>query len=456
MKNDFISIFKAIESTEQESFRQYIQYFYGQQKTVLNIFDQVVQAIAANEEKRFSTSVSKNKKIQNDLSDLKKWLLEFLTVQEVKSNSLNAQFLTLNTLHKRQLKSVFMQKSKQLSKTLTEHPSPDIWIMLRKLRLAHIHYFELEIEPLQDHQTELHQLLDELDSFYISAKLKYSAELQSRADILQENYNPRLLDEILILIENDDSLNLGIKNLYFPLLKLIKNKSEASYTKLKSFLLNEKEHERIEKLSVLLYLLNFAINKIRQGNNTYFDEYFALTQIGINQSLFIASGYFPIDTFMNIVNLGSHLQKYDWVKNFIRDWSEHLEPNNRIISENLALARIYFEEKKFDKVITLLQQVPYKSLSINLNARVLLLRAYYEQKESRSLILDFCNALYLYVYRSNVLGNEMKISTMNFVKILRSLVNGKSKKQLFKELLDKDEPILCYHWLKAKIEERRS
>ena len=106
-------------------------------------------------------------------------------------------------------------------------------------------------------------------------------------------------------------------------MKLIRDKSEASYAELKSFIQKEQGHERIEKLSVLLYLLNFAINKIRQGNNAYFDEFFDLTQIGINQTLFTASGYFPTDTFMNIVNLGSHLQKNEWVKKFVNDWVLH-------------------------------------------------------------------------------------------------------------------------------------
>lgn len=456
MKNDFISIFKAIESTEQESFRQYIQYFYGQQKTVLNVFNQVVQAIASNEEKRFSSSVSKNKKIQNDLSDLKKWLLEFLTVQEVKSNSLNAQFLILDTLHKRQLKSVFMQKSKQLSKTLTEHPSPDIWMMLRKLRLAHIHYFELEIDPLQDYQAELHQLLDSLDSFYISAKLKYTAELQSRAYILQENYNPRLLAEILNIVELKNSLDPTIKRFYLPLLNLVKDKSETAYKELKVFLTKNQTHESKEKLSVLLYLLNFAINQIRQGNEIYKNEYFELNEIGITQSLFIAAGYMSTEVFTNAVNLACLFQKYDWAKRFIDDWSKHLEPKTKMVTVNLALARIYFDLKNFNEANSLLLEITaYKNISINVNVRLLLARTYYELKQPDKLQISYCENLYLYVYRSKIIGLDMKKSILNFIKILRSLIMVKSKKQLVKELESLEHPIICYDWLKAKIDERK-
>lgn len=451
MKNDFISIYKTIESTEQQGFRQYIQYFYGQQKTVLNIFDQVVQVIETNEEQQFSTSASKNKKIQNDLSDLKKWLLEFLTIQEVKNGSYEAKFLTLKALHKRGLKGSFDQKVKQLNRELTEHPSPDMWMMLWRLRLTHIQYFDTEIDRLQISQSEMEQLLDDLDSFYMSTKLKYCTELQNRTDVLGEKYPNYHLNDILNKAEQGEITHPVIKTLYIPILKLIKDKSEAAFLTLTAFIKKEQGHDRIEKLSVLLYLLNFAINKIRKGDASYCEVYLDLTEMGLKQKLFIAWGDFPTETFTNIVNLGSHLGKINWVKNFIHVWSPYLEPNNRLVTENLALARIYFEERKFDEVVLALQKVPYKSLVINLNARVLLVRAYYELNEPKDLILDFCNALYLYVYRSTSIGAEMKISTQNFIRILRSLVYKKPKDQLIKELESIEGPILCYQWLKSKI-----
>jgi hypothetical protein len=54
------------------------------------------------------------------------------------------------------------------------------------------------------------------------------------------------------------------------------------------------------------------------------------------------------------------------------------------------------------------------------------------------------------------MGAQIKESSMNFVKILRLLVNNKPKKQL-KTTFDsmKDTPVICYDWLKAKIAERK-
>jgi hypothetical protein len=207
---------------------------------------------------------------------------------------------------------------------------------------------------------------------------------------------------------------------------------------------------------ILFYLLNFAIHQIRQGNKDYHAEYIALAKIGLNQSLFITSGYFPTDTFTNIVNMASYLQEYTWVEQFVKTYSEQLEPKNRAITTNLALARVRFEQKKFSETIDLIRQMPHRNMAFSLNIRILLARSYYEEKKPTDFMLDFCKTLYLYVYRNKRIGDDLKTSTNNFIDILRGLVNGKPKEQIVKELKTKEGLILCYDWIKAKIEERKS
>ncbi len=457
MKNDFINILKAVEPKEQEAFHQYLQCFYGNQKAILTIFDKVVESLGNGKQPdEIQSLYSHNKNALNALSDLKKWLLEFLALHEIRNNSTESKFLILEALRKRALYDAFQQKSKQLMQELVKQKSPDLWHLFWKVRLSHISYFSTTLDKLQDYQADMYQLLYDLDGFYMAAKLKYSAELYSRSNILQEQYDIQLLNDILILIEKDNSTHPIVKDFYLPMLEMAKEQSEVAFLKLKSFLINVYEHEPIERLSVLLYLLNFAISRIRKGNNSYSQECFELFQIGLDQSLFIASGYFPTETFINIINIGCHLQKYDWLKKFIKNWSPYLIPSEKDDTTHFSSARIYFEEKKFDQVIPLLQKIPYKNILFNLNARLLLIRTYYEQKESVNLMLDYSNALYLYIYRNQTMGIALKASALNFVKVFRQLLNGKSKKLLFKELNNKKESVMCYDWLKAKIEERLS
>ena len=452
MKNQFIHIFKAVEPSEQVAFRHYISYFYGQQKVVLNTFEQAVQSIAINDEQGFLATVKNDKKTLNDLSDLKKWLLEFLTIQEVKNNGPDAQFLTLQALQKRGLQGILSDKSKLLTQELAKNESPDIWLNLLKLRLNHADYFNTENEKMDDHQAHLEALLAQLDNFYISTKLRYSAELESRKNILKEVHNPKLLTEILSLIETDNSLNPLIKSLYLPLLNLIKDKSETAYFELKSFISKNPVHDPHEKLAVVLYLLNFTAQRIAKGDSSYNNEYFDIAQMGLNQSVFTARGRFPTTTFNNIVNVAVHLKKCTWAKKFIRDWSIYLTPHDRFIASNLAEARIYFEERNFDASMTLLEQIAkHKNVHYALQIRILMARNYYEQKQTPNLQNSHCDNLELYI-RRNVKNDGLKESTLNFVKILRFLINKKPQKQVLK-VLEKQEPTTLRAWLTEKTNE---
>lgn len=452
MKNDFTSLYKSINKQEQKEFRQYVDVFYGQQKSVVEKFDELIQAPKPRKSATALTEQS-DKNLLNAASDLKKWLLEYLTIQEVKSNSFDAKFLTLEALRKRGLNEALAKKSTQLNQELTEHPSPDIWLTLMKLRLAHTDYFNMDIDKLKDYQAQMHQLLNELDNFYISTKLKYSAELQSREDILQENCTPRLLDEILTLIATDNSINPVIKNLYLPLLELIKEKSETAFQALKSFLANEKSpHDKLEKLSVLIYLMNFTAQRIRQGEIPYYQESYELAKIGIEQKLFTAAGYFPTSTFNNIVNVGCYLEKYEWTIAFIETWHKKLKPEDETIAHNLALARVRFEEKKFNDAIDCLNKIEkYKNVHFALHIRLLTARCYYEEKIAISLQNDYCNALELYIWRDKRINQDLKNSILNFVKILRYLINRKPKASIQKALDSKKNAVAFPEWLQEKI-----
>jgi hypothetical protein len=458
MKNDFTNIFKAINPTEQEEFRHYIAHFYPQQKVILNTFERAANAVVNNAEEGFLSGIKNDKKILNDLSDLKRWLHDFLTHQEIKANSYEAKFLTLEALEKRGLKDALQKKSKELNKDLSDHPSPDIWLSLMKLRLAHSNYFSTENDKLDDFQVQMQLLLSELDNFYISTKLKYSAELQSRANLLQEEYTPRLLNEILSLVEKDAALSPTIKALYLPLLMLIKDKSETAYFQLKAFLIKNKPHDAREKLSILVYLLNYTTYRMTKGDIVpYRNEYFELSQIGLDQSLFTVAGYFPTRTFNNIVNVTLMVKGYNWTKKFIETWSIHLNPDDKFIAHNLALARLNFGEKNFQITIDYLQKLDnHKNIHFLVEIKSLLARAYYEQKIEVSRQNAHCDSFELQVRRVKRINENLRRSTLNFIKILRFLINEKPKNQIISALNKKDEIVMCHEWLKAKIEERKT
>jgi hypothetical protein len=453
LKSDFIRMFSALEGTEKDAFEKYIVYFYGQYKSVLDTFELVSKAVKNNDENSLFSLINNEKKTLNNLSDLKKWLIEFITVQEIKNNSFEAKFLTLEALRKRKMKDVLAKRTSDLRTELSHDKTLNNWQSLMTLGLDHAAYFNTSNDKVNV-QAEILQLIDGLDNFFIQNKLKYCSELEQRSNILQEIYEPRLLNSILDLIENDTSLNAAIYELHLPIFMLGRDRSDTAFSKLKNFLSTNQQHDSREKLAILIYLLNFTAYQVRNRNASYNNEFFDLVEtFGVKQSLFIVSGYFPTTTFMNVVNVSTTLEKHDWAKQFVDKWSQYLVPEDKEIATNLVEARILFCEKEFEKARKLLEsKMKHQNIAIVLNTRILLAQVFFEQNQPIIVQHSHCDNLNQYVLRNKSMNKTLQESTINFVKVLRLLIDKKSKTLLVNELENKKKVIFCNDWLSQKID----
>jgi hypothetical protein len=465
MKSDFINIYRAIDAKNQKGFKDYLHCFYGNQKKILNIFEDIETAVAQKPEAveaalndfrvKYSTTDSKMVKIfQNDLSDLKKWLLEFLALQEIRSGNIEGKFLSLEALRKQGLYEAVEQTSKQISRGLDDERNPNLWDFLWKMRLAHIDYFSVSLDSLQDYKSNMIDLMQHLDDFYISAKLKYSAEFYNRSKVLQDEYDITLLEDIFSLFRTKKFGHSIVNTLYKPLLELTKNHSREAYIELKIFLMGNPKHDFSERQAILQYLLNYTTARLRKKDETIISECFDLHQYGIQESLFIVMGYFLTNPFLNIVNIACRLEKYEWVNHFVNQYAKKLHPLEKEETVLLANARILFEEKKFQKVVDMLSTASYKNLSFKLNVWTLKLRAYFELKASKEDMLQANRSFYKFVMTNKEIGNALQNNVLGFIKMYRLLISGKSKKnQLFKELNTMSNATVCYDWIKMKIDE---
>lgn len=466
MKSDFINIYAGIGNKSQKEFKQYIYCFYGNQKQILAGFEEIETVLATKDEKvlqafRKMGQETKEKKeeegkkirsAKNDYGDLKKWLFEYLALQEIRGGNIEGKFLSLEALRKLDLYEVVEQTSKQIRRGLDEEITPSLWHLLWKMRLLDIDYYNVSLDGLQDHKPDMIALMRYLDDFYISAKLKYSAEFYSRSRVLQDEFDIILLDEILALLKSEHPTTLSISNLYKPLLELTKDHSREAYIQLKKFLIEKPQYDTLERRFILQYLLNYTTTRLRKKDETMIAESFELYQYGIEQSLFIFTGYFLKNTFLNIVNTACRLGKYEWADKFVKQYTPKLHPLEKDETELLANARIRFEEKKFPEVLTLLSKASYNNLNFKLNVWTLKLRAFYELEEPHETMSQANKSFYKFVMSNKEIGNALRTNVLGFISMYRLLIANKSKKRLFKELNTMSNSIICYDWIKIKID----
>ena len=110
-----------------------------------------------------------------------------------------------------------------------------------------------------------------------------------------------------------------------------------------------------------------------------------LYQTGLDTEALINDGEISRFAYKNIVALALKLHKYEWVKNFIEDYTPYLHSKYRDSNRNYNLARLYFVKKEYQKAMPMLAQVDDSDLLLNLDSRVMLLKMYYEMKEYDAL-----------------------------------------------------------------------
>lgn len=126
------------------------------------------------------------------------------------------------------------------------------------------------------------------------------------------------------------------------------------------------------------------------------------------------------------------------------------------MTHKLALARLHFAKKEFEEAIELVQKLAHKNIQFSIDIRTLIVRARYEQKATLIQQNSYCDALELYIRRAKNIAEPLRKSVLNFLKILRLLINDKPKKQILNTINTLDaqkEPIMYVAWLKVKIDE---
>ncbi|MCP3930238.1 MAG: hypothetical protein GY705_14185 [Bacteroidetes bacterium] len=478
VNSKFFRLISTLSSGELKSFYHFVKKRFHGQIIQLRLLDYVHGGLLARYPKTkenyfkkekvyehvFKKSIRRNEKssdtknLSNALSDLNKWLQDFLILSELQSSSYERDRLLLRVYKKRKLtKDFFSTIKKQQKKLETEVPENEQYF-LRRMLLYFEHYYNSTQDKISLKSNEIEKAMLYLDKFYMAAKLKYSCELISRQKILTEETSILLLDEILVQLA-DESFRADNKILdrYYQLYTLIAEDSEPAFENLKDSLLSDEIRNPDEQHILLTYLTNFASLKIRNKPSKQVYEYyiqgaFTLYQFGLESKAIISDGTLVDMHFSNIINIACFLEQFDWANDFIRDWKKYLPDENREDISNLSLARVLFGEQKFDKIFGLYQKITFRNAYYAAKARLLLLRSFYENEDNEETMFAHCQSFEQSLRRNKILNDNFKKSCLNFCRLYRKLLfeNGRKDQKYWNALLA-EEYLICRPWLEEKI-----
>jgi hypothetical protein len=309
-----------------------------------------------------------------------------------------------------------------------------------------------------DQKLNLEEVSMNLDIFFIAEKLRYYANLLAWNRSYNINQKIVGIDIILKLANSPIFKDIPPVAIYFTIVQTyLDEANEAHYEKLKG-LIDKYLHlfPRDEAKTIYEAALGYCVTKTNKGNNKYDLEAFELYKKSIKDNLILQSdGTISPREFRNITIYGIKLGEYNWVEDFIAEYSGFLDPDLRESNVNFSLARLESYRKNYSKVIELLARTEYTEVFQALLSRSILIVAYFELSEFESLEFLFAS-FKLYLDREKSLTEARKEQYYNLIKFTKKLMklSKVEKLKIIKLREDVQNSIVVNKvWLLEKIDE---
>ncbi len=464
------SILNHFNKYEQNRLRKYITSpYFNKNQALVTLFDQFTSELnnEKNDElgKENIWAIIQPDKKYDDVrfrklcSDLLKLVEGFLAQQVYEKNPLHQATYLIEAVAKEKMEKLYntaVNTARRLSKQ-------------QFYRTSNFFYYQYEIEKNYNRLLErqfrrierknVEEIANNLDYFYLAEKLKYYCSVLSQQYVVSHTYELLFMDEIISHIEKYKFEDIPPIAIYYQVyLTLTETDNEDHYFKLKNLLKKYGLFFPLEEAQgIYEHALNYCVRHINKGNQRFLEEYFQLYVDILEKEIIYVDGELGPLNFQNIVIIALRLGKYEWTENFIHHYKHRLPKTTRENAVTFNLARLYFFQKKYEKVIELLREVEYENVSYNLGSKGLLLQSFYEMEEIEPLY-SLMDSFRTYLNRHKNIPAQRRRNYINLIHMLKKLINTSPGDQqrlnkLKQDLENMDGIAANMKWLQEKIAE---
>ncbi len=465
-----IGIIKQFDKKELKRFDEFLRSPYFNKSAELSLFFAFLRKFAPEFSKSSMTKEKayaavhpgkayNEKKVGYYMSDLLKCAEQFLIVQGTLNEPFASQFQLLQQYNNWNLEKPFHSCLRDIVKLQKEHPHQDSNYYYQQY-LVENETNEFLLNNGQNRlkiDQSLQRLINNLDLYYLTMKLRYSCEFINRQTIVSADYDSSMLAEVRQHLDGRDYDDVPSIAIYHQILRtLMDSDNEAHFYKLRD-LLDENQHKfsQREARNMYVYALNFCATKINNGQLNFVREAFGVYKRLIDNDLMLIRGQMNVGAFKNINTIACMAEEYEWATQFINDYHGHIQEKDRENALMFNLALLHFYKSEFDQAHAYLNKVVPDTLVFNLDTRLLLLRVYYEMDESEALTA-LLSSFRIYLKRNRVISDALRDAYLNLIQFVRELMRAEGNKEKLDGIhanILKSNRVGAKKWLLQKVNE---
>ena len=459
-KSQLVLLIQAFTGQEKREIRKFLAspYFNVREDLVL-LFDALCAEPAPDKTAvktlLFGSRSASDQELQVRMTYLMRLLEQYLAQQEHDSDPIRQNLLLATALRKRGLALPFERQKDWLEKALEKQPLRDAKYHEIQSRL-HWEHHQLVSSAKPAFTEHLKAASQSADIAYLAQKLRLICLSAAQQTVYRADFSALWEAEVVAFAEANFAIQEPIVGIYLHCYRMLRYpEEEAHFQQFKAMLLERMQlFTADETRNLFVWTINYCVRRLNQGEKRFFQEVTDLYKPGIEQGILLENDEISPYTYYNIVAAGLQSGDLPWVDFFIHEYKQHLKKQYRESAFSFNLARLEYARKRFDTVLDLLQKVNYRDTLVNLSAKTLLLKTWYETGEYEAL-QSHLDAMRNYIHRKRVLGYH-RTNYLNIIKYTDKLLNinwlEKTEVERLREALLKEDGLSEREWLLDKID----
>ena len=331
----------------------------------------------------------------------------------------------LEALVDRNLEKNYQNIFQNAEAELNDKPFRNTQYYQDKYLLTEVSNKHFAAKNLRKLNTKLQEVSNYFDVYYLSQKLKYSCEMMSMQRFLSADYSQNLIEEIGRFLEKSSYENIPAIALYHQVfLTLTDENNERHFEQLTLLIDKHIGCFSDEEMREFYYhAINYCIRKMRQKNEKYVEKALTIYTKGVENKTLLQNGILSPWGFKNIVKLGLRLNRFEWTEQFIRKNTDILAEEYRLNAYNYSLADLSYHKQEISTALTHLREVEFTDIFFTLDAKIMLLKIYYDNDEEEAL-LSLLTSFKIFLKRNQLISAEMKNTYENFINLLNQILRS--------------------------------
>jgi hypothetical protein len=301
--------------------------------------------------------------------------------------------------------------------------------------------------------TNVQAILDAQEKHFVAMQLKMICTAISYQNIHKKEYDFGLLDALLrrIIAHNWQETEPAI-GAYFYIYKMnTEAESESFFKVLKSNLgIYAGVFDKEEQQNCYIFAINYAIKQCNKGDKAFFRQLFELYKEGVETGVLLAkNAELSPYTYKNMVATGLRVGESAYIFSFLEKYKTALPIEHRANYYEYCLARYYFKIKDYENALPLLLKLTYGDVFLQLDAKVTLMKIYYETSNFDSLDAHLRSFQQFLVRKKTTLVYHQQ-NYLNIIACAKQLLAAKYAKKVEKEtlktLIETTQPLTEREW----------